>query len=84
MLKRRVEARDSIGGRNRGQDCGGPLAPAKAEFVEVSGLARLSSAMAADETVVEVVAHDGAKLTIRLKGENANVGALIESFRGRS
>jgi hypothetical protein len=84
MLKRRVEARGSSLDRNRGRDRREPLALRRADFVEVSGLAHLNSAVSRDETVVEVVARDGAKLTIRLKGGNANLGALIESFRGRS
>jgi hypothetical protein len=84
MLKRRVEARRSSPDRNGEADRGEPLALRRAGFVEVSGLAHLSAASAVDRMVVEVVASDGAKLTIRLQEASANVVTLIESFRGRS
>jgi hypothetical protein len=34
--------------------------------------------------VVEMVAADGTRLTIRVKGVSPNVSALINAFRGRS
>jgi hypothetical protein len=84
MLKRRVEASVSSRDRNRGGDRREALAPTRADFVEVSGLAHLSAAAGVDGTVVEVVACDGARLTIRLKGTNPDVAGLIHAFRVRS
>lgn len=58
------------------------------DFVELSGLpafAALSEATAAgSDTVVEVVAPDGTRLTIRVKGATSpNVAAWVSAFRGR-
>jgi len=39
---------------------------------------------ARDEMVVEMVATDGARLTIRINAASASVPALINSLRGRS
>lgn len=50
-------------------------------FVEVTGLAGLSAA--AGQTVVEVVASDGARLSIRMPCASADVVAWISAFRGR-
>jgi hypothetical protein len=33
--------------------------------------------------VLEMVAADGTRLTIRVKGASPNISALIEAFRGR-
>ena len=57
----------------------------RTDFIELSGLSKLSAAPAHDEAVVEVVAGDGTRLTIRLKGAvSPNVAALVSAFRGRS
>jgi hypothetical protein len=57
------------------------------DFIELSGpapFAALSEASAASDAVVEVVAADGARLTIRLKGATSpNVAAWVSAFRGR-
>jgi hypothetical protein len=37
----------------------------------------------AEQTVVEVVASDGARLSIRLQCASTDVAALIRAFRGR-
>jgi hypothetical protein len=58
-----------------------PEASERPTFIELPGLAPFS---ADDEAVVEVVAGDGAKLTVRVKGSTLNVGALIQEFRGRA
>jgi hypothetical protein len=84
MLKRRVGPAGSRRGGSRRVERSEPLAPTSPGFVEVSGFAHLSAAAAGDETVVEVVACDGARLTIRLKGPHSDVAALIRAFRGQS
>jgi hypothetical protein len=56
-------------------------------FIELSGLpalGTLSEAAAGSDAVVEVVAPDGTRLTIRVKGAtNPNVAAWVSAFRGR-
>ena len=56
-------------------------------FIELSGpapFAALSEAPAGSDAVVEVVAADGARLTIRVKGATSpNVAAWVSAFRGR-
>jgi hypothetical protein len=59
-----------------------PALSATTDFVEVKGLAPVSPAVVGQETVVEVVACDGARLSIRLKCASADVAALIHAFRG--
>lgn len=58
------------------------------DFIELSGLAQfpvLSEAPAASDAVVEVVAPDGTRLTIRVQGAtSANVAAWVSAFRGRA
>lgn len=58
------------------------------DFIELSSLpafGALSETAAASDAVVEVVAADGARLTIRVKGAtNPNVAAWVNAFRGRS
>lgn len=84
-LKRRVGPRRARRDRNRGATDNAPLTmPRRTDFVEVRGLADVGRAAIGDEMVVEVVACDGARLTIRLRAATANVMALIDAFRGRS
>lgn len=52
-------------------------------FVEVTGLGGLGAAGLAGQTVVEVVASDGARLSIRMPCASADVVAWIGAFRGR-
>jgi hypothetical protein len=58
------------------------------DFIELSGLSTfgaLSEAPAGSDAVVEVVAPDGTRLTIRVKGATSpNVAAWVSAFRGRS
>jgi hypothetical protein len=53
------------------------------EFVELAGFSAVRQAPGSDETVVEVAAPDGTRLTIRLKG-SANVAALVNALRWRA
>jgi len=84
VLKRRVGPAGSHRGGDQRVERNEPLTPRRPGFVEVSGFAQLSAAAASDETVVEVVACDGARLTIRGKGSHSDVAALIRAFRGQS
>ena len=52
-----------------------------AQFIELEGFSALKQASARDEVVVEVLATDGARLSIRLK--SVDVAALVRSFRSR-
>jgi hypothetical protein len=58
------------------------------DFIELSGplpFADLSEAPGASDALVEVVAPDGARLTIRVKGAtNSSVAAWVSAFRGRA
>lgn len=81
-LKRRAGA-VSAQGRRRRSGVDAPVLAARTAFVEVKGLAQVSPAAVGQETVVEVVACDGARLSIRLKCASADVAALIHAFRGR-
>ena len=56
---------------------------ASGEFVELSGFPSGRSMAAGEESVVEVAAPDGTRLTIRLKG-SANVVALVNALRWRA
>lgn len=55
----------------------------RTDFIELSGGAP-GGASTGDEAVVEVVAADGAKLTVRVKAAGLNIAALINEFRGRA
>ena len=59
------------------------LAPTSVDFVEVKGLADVSRAAVGHETIVEVVASDGTRLSIRGACASADMAALIHAFRGR-
>lgn len=56
---------------------------ARAEFIELTGLPALAPVVTRDEMVVEMVAADGTRLTIRAKAASSNISALIEAFRRR-
>lgn len=79
-LKSRAGSASTRGYRRRSVTCAPPLS-ARTDFVEVKGLAQVSPAVVGQETVVEVVACDGARLSIRLKCASADVAALIHAFR---
>jgi hypothetical protein len=53
------------------------------QFIELTGFSAASHRAAGDEAVVEVMAADGARLTIRLKGAGLDMAALVSAFRGR-
>lgn len=59
------------------------LTPTRTDFVEVRGLADVSRAAVRYETIVEVVACDGARLSLRGACTSADMTALIQAFRGR-
>ena len=80
-LKQRVifsgSGRRGGGARRQGQ-------PERTEFIELNGFPVLGSAATREEMLVEMVAADGTRLTIRVKGASPNISALIEAFRVRS
>jgi hypothetical protein len=80
-LKQRVI---SNGPRRRRGSARREAQPEGAEFIELSGFPALGPSAVGDEMVVEMVAADGTRLTIRVKGVSPNVSALINAFRGRS
>lgn len=53
------------------------------QFIELPSLAALGGAVGGEGLVVEVVATDGARLTIRAREASAELLAVIEAFRGR-
>lgn len=65
-----------------GED-GRKKAPGKTEFVELRDFPMPGLSAGRDEMVVEMVAADGTRLTIRVKGASPNISALIDAFRGR-
>ena len=85
-LKRRVLSRGLpvVDGRRRERS---PTV-VRPDFIELSGLpalGALSEAAAGSDAVVEVVAPDGTRLTIRVKrATNPNVAAWVSAFRDRS
>jgi hypothetical protein len=85
VLKRRVLA----GGPYRVASRRSERAPSASfpDFVELNSpatLAALSQAPTGSDAVVEVVAPDGTRLTIRVKGATSpNVAAWVSAFRGR-
>jgi urease gamma subunit len=81
-LKRhaRSASRPSRGGRSVADTM---LAPMRADFLEVKGFAEVSRAAVVQETIVEVVACDGTRLSIRGTCASADVAAWIQAFRGR-
>jgi hypothetical protein len=56
---------------------------AGAQFIELTGVPAVGHTAAPHEAVVEIVAADGARLTIRLKGASLDVARLVSAFRGR-
>jgi hypothetical protein len=85
-LKRRVlsSGLPAVDGRRRERTA----SVIRPDFIELSGLpafGALSEAPAGSDAVVEVVAADGTRLTIRVKGATSpNVAAWVSAFRGRS
>ena len=58
-------------------------AAGRADFIELPGLSA-PFVGSGDEAVVEVLAADGAKLTLRVKAQNLDMAALVNAFRGRA
>lgn len=83
-LKERVlspgRARIGTAGRS------GPSLPqvVSPQFLDLGRVADLSSPHGAEPMVVELVAPDGARLTIRTKEASVSVLAMINAFRGRA
>jgi hypothetical protein len=80
-LKQRVLSKKK--GGPRGKEPGEVLAQ-EAQFIELPGLPMLGSpAGNGEEMVVELVAADGMRLTIRTRQAGAAVVEMISAFRGR-
>jgi hypothetical protein len=58
-------------------------AAGRADFIELPGVSA-PFAGPGDEAVVEVLATDGAKLTLRVKAQNLDMAALVNALRGRA
>lgn len=58
--------------------------PEVTEFIELKGFCAPGELVSRDEMVVEMIATDGARLTIRIHAGSASVPALIALLRGRS
>jgi hypothetical protein len=80
-LKRHVGSAST--GRRRRSVARTMLSPTRADFVEVMGLTDVGRAAVGQETIVEIVACDGARLSIRGTCASADMAALIHAFRGR-
>ena len=59
-----------------------PARKARVDFVEVSNRSLLSG-FSSEGMVVEVVAADGARLTVRARGGSPDIAALVSAFRER-
>jgi len=81
-LKHRVLSK-RVGGRRDRES--GELGAQEAHFIELPGFAAHGSAAdSREEMVVELVAADGMRLTIRTKQASAAVVEMISAFRGRA
>lgn len=80
-LKQRVLAGDA--NQSRGAACEGSVGPTGTQFIELTGFPAVSHTAAGDEVVIEVLASDGARLTIRLKRADVDVAGLVKAFRRR-
>jgi hypothetical protein len=81
-LKQRVLSK-KVGGRGRKES--GELGAQEAQFIELPGFPMLGSAAGSgEEMVLELVAADGTRLTIRTRQGSASVVEMISAFRGRS
>lgn len=82
-LKRRVMANR---GARRSKGIRRQQPAGRTDFIEMGSLAGLqmpTEASATGDAMVEVVAPDGTRLTIRWKAAGQNVAALVNAFRGR-
>ncbi len=81
-LKRHARSASTPGRRERSV-AHAMLAPMRGDFVEVKAFADVSRAAVGQETIVEVVACDGTRLSIRGTCASADVAAWIQALRGR-
>jgi hypothetical protein len=58
--------------------------PEGTRFIELKEFPAVGQLAARDEMVVEMVAADGVRLTIRINAASASVPALLNVLRGRS
>jgi len=94
-LKRRVHSNSKSDSKG---DSRAPASARPAQFIDLSGIASAAQVAqvaqvagatqavpaSAEEAVVEVVATDGTRLTVRVKAGAANLVALVNAFRGRA
>jgi hypothetical protein len=59
-------------------------AAGRADFIELPCVSAPSGGGLGDEAVVEMLAADGAKLTLRVKARSLDMAALVNAFRGRA
>ncbi len=59
-------------------------AAGQADFIELPCVSAPSGGGLGDEAVVEMLAADGAKLTLHVKARSLDMAALINAFRGRA
>jgi hypothetical protein len=85
-LKRRMPSGGVLRVAGRSRACVAPVS--RPDFIELSGLAPFPASIEApglSDAVVEVVAPDGTRLTIRAQGAtSAHVAAWVSAFRGRA
>lgn len=55
----------------------------RSDFIELPNLSAPFASHLADEAVVEVLATDGAKLSVRVRARNLDMSALVNAFRSR-
>jgi hypothetical protein len=79
-LREQVMAR--AGKSGGGQDLVAP--PAPVQFIQMGRLADIGPNAVAEPTVVELMAADGSRLTIRTRDAGPGVLAMINAFRGCS
>ena len=82
-LKRQAGSARAPGRRGRSVARTMRSPPASTDFVEVMGLADVNHATMGPHTIVEIVACDGTRLSIRGTCASADVAALIQALRGR-
>ena len=90
-LKRRAHSNSKSDSKG---DSRAPASTRRAQFIDLSSIAGAAQvaqvagvtpeAAEAQEAVVEVVATDGTRLTVRVKAGAANLVALVNAFRGRA
>ena len=81
-LKRHAGSASALSRRRRSVARTMP-SPTSVDFVEVKGFADVSRAAVEHETIVEVVACDGTRLSIRGACASADIATLIHALRDR-